>query len=63
MIIASDPDLKFPENIVHVSFTPDKFFFVVETSGALSPSDILEFGLTALLNKLRAASESVRQLT
>jgi len=63
MIIASDPDLKFPENIVQVGFTPDKFFFVVETSGALSPSDILEFGLTALLNKLRAASEAVRQLS
>ena len=61
MIIASDPDLKFPDNIVHVSFTPDKFFFMVETSGALAPADILDFALTALLNKLRGASEAMRQ--
>ena len=54
---------KFPENIVQVSYAPDKFFFVVETSGALHPSDILDYALQALLNKLRAASEAVRQLS
>ena len=50
----------FPENFVTVGFVPDKFRFVVETSGALSPEDILDFALTAILEKLRLSLDSVR---
>ena len=47
----------FSENVVSVSFAPDKFMFTVETSGSLLPVDILDSALSVLLNKLRTVKE------
>jgi len=52
----------FPENVVVVGFVPDVFHFVVETCGSLSPSDILESAFTVMLEKLRRASDAVREV-
>ena len=55
-------EMGFPENVVVVGFVPDVFHFVVETCGSLSPSDILESAFTVMLEKLRRASDAVREV-
>mmetsp|Transcript_29441 Transcript_29441/g.96089 ORF Transcript_29441/g.96089 Transcript_29441/m.96089 type:complete len:345 (-) Transcript_29441:100-1134(-) len=50
------------ENVVHVSSSPSRFKFTVETTGALRPEEVVTFALNILHNKLQVLKSELYNL-